>query len=100
MHVYHNSDACWNVGMKAGTKSKNKKRKSVKKVHKGHRKSKQCVIPSKPRKPASRKKNISSTPTASAPQSLPSPKNKKLSKKNQKFLKGLGLKLKQSVENC
>lgn len=101
MQLYHNSDACWNAGKKKASKSKsknknkNKNGKSTKKGYKWRDKSKQQVIPSKPRKPAVRKKNKTSSAST-----LPSPPNKNLSNKNRQFLKGLGLKVKQSVENC
>lgn len=107
MQIYHNSDACWNLAKKIGTKSKSKNKKykngkSAKKEYKCRSKSKQRVIPLKPRKSPGGKKNKATTPTPTLTpsQSLPTAPNKKLSEKNQQFLKGLGLKVKQTVENC
>lgn len=85
MLLYHNSAACGNTEKKSASKSKRKIRKSDKKEYKCAGKSKHRVIPSKALSPPGRKKIKAS--------------NEKLSKKNQQFLKGLGLKVKESVEN-
>lgn len=82
MRLYHNTAACWNMEKKSPVKSGN----PVIKEYKCGGKSKQHVILSKPLKSPGQKK-IKTW-------------NKKLSKKNQHFLEGLGLKVKQSVENC
>lgn len=90
MLLYHNSAACCNTGKKLPSKSKSKssgKRKNSvkkKKEYKCATKSKRNVICSKEPKPPGLKKTRTS--------------NKKISKKNSQFLKGLGLKLNR-VEN-
>lgn len=83
MLLYHNSAACWNLTKKSASKSKSKCKSgnSVKKGYKGKGKSQPSVIKSKTLNPPRSKKVKKS--------------NKKLSKKNQQFLEGLGLKVKQ-----
>lgn len=116
MMLYHNSAACCNTVKKSGGKStsksrstrksasksanKNKRKKTskstkkntsktrkknpVKKGYKCTRKTKHCVISPKAPNPPGRKKPVR------AP-------SEKISKKNQRFLEGLGLKVKDSV---